>query len=76
MLTSEVHLYCPKCNKEGLVTIPVEVVESVHLSHVSAPEGFRKVQVGAFSDSVSIFCIECGVPALLKNFVPSTNTQN
>jgi hypothetical protein len=66
---SEVRIFCPKCFREGCISIPIEAMDVEHIAGLDAPDGFRKVQVGAFSDSIELFCMTCGVPALLKGFV-------
>ena len=71
MRDSQIRIFCPRCRREASMSIPVEAMEVEQMAAMPAPEGFRKVQVGAFSDSVELFCIDCGVPALLKDFVAS-----
>ncbi len=71
MHNSEVRIFCPKCLREGCMSIPVEAADVEHIAGLDAPEGFRKIQVGAFSNPVELFCIDCGIPALPKGFVAS-----
>lgn len=67
-------IVCPNCAREADVELAEEELESLAVvSSSPAPEGFRKVQVGAFAESLTLYCTSCAVPARLRNLVPAWN---
>ena len=59
-------IVCPRCRKRSVLSSGGGSAANDDEHHVAfvAPEGFRKVQLGWRSDAISLYCVDCAVPAV------------